>query len=420
MSRQALLAFGFDAFGQCSSASKQERKANDDPLCHSTPQILARFQSDRILGIAATWSLSIAWSAQTIYLWGFVESFTGVSGSRYAQIDFKRGASDAGPITKVSSTKNSPTDKEETVLLVLIENHLVRIGPQFEADEPPPPTKKVRKEAGASEGALEANITFDTGKRSLVVDMILDYCIDVAATAGQVAAIEASGQLRIWASGMESGKQVLPTPSKMNQVCFKQLSAGASHFLAVSDQGTLYTWGSHGARGQLGHGSVEIHPREEPQIVEALEGLRVVSAKGGGNHSAVSTSDGVVYTFGCSEDGQLGLEEDTSAESEPVNHALPSPLEFDFANEEAVSIACGARHTLAADATALYGCGWNKYGQIGEIGFGTSRRLLQPCELPIIGRHQSIKAIAAGGWHSLVLLEYEDLNGSDLETGPVK
>jgi hypothetical protein len=44
----------------------------------------------------------------------------------------------------------------------------------------------------------------------------------------------------------------------------------------------------------------------KPKVVTALNGKPVVAVRAGGMHSLCLTKDGVVFSFGCNDDGALG------------------------------------------------------------------------------------------------------------------
>ena len=91
---------------------------------------------------------------------------------------------------------------------------------------------------------------------------------------------------------------------------------GQYHSLAISAQGTLYSWG-WGVHGQLGHGSAE--NVFVPKKVKALKTKKIVSAVGGYSHSLALDSNGIVYSWGSSDFGQLGF-------GNKKKHSIPKPL----------------------------------------------------------------------------------------------
>ena len=99
------------------------------------------------------------------------------------------------------------------------------------------------------------------------------------------------------------------------------VAAGQFHSLARDAEGRLLAWG-WGVHGQLGQGGIEDLSR--PGLVRALARHRVVALGAGYAHSAVLTSHGLVFTFGCGLFGQLGTG-GTSKAVLPVQVALPGP-----------------------------------------------------------------------------------------------
>lgn len=109
----------------------------------------------------------------------------------------------------------------------------------------------------------------------------------------------------------------------------------------------------------------------------------------------VCSSSGDVYAWGANTWGQLGLGDDVSRTS-PV-------LVEDCALESCivVQVACGARHTaVLTDGGHVFSWGWNKYGTVtGAVG--GEQCVLVPTRLKV-GR---VRCIAAGGWHTQLLVD---------------
>jgi alpha-tubulin suppressor-like RCC1 family protein len=74
--------------------------------------------------------------------------------------------------------------------------------------------------------------------------------------------------------------------------------------LARTREGLLYSWGS-GEAGQLG--LEECRDRNTPQLIEALAREKVMLLAAGGAHSLAVTKVGVVFSWGEGSHGQLGL-----------------------------------------------------------------------------------------------------------------
>jgi len=95
------------------------------------------------------------------------------------------------------------------------------------------------------------------------------------------------------------------------------LSAGTRHSLAITADGSVWSWGD-GGFGKLGHGDQQTQLL--PKKVEALAGGRVVAVSAGDGHSIALTADGSVWSWGSGGSGKLGHGEDTS------NQLLPKKI----------------------------------------------------------------------------------------------
>ena len=81
------------------------------------------------------------------------------------------------------------------------------------------------------------------------------------------------------------------------------VACGGQHTLVLAE-GLVLSFGC-GRDGQLGHGDAE--SVWTPKVVTALERTRVVQVAAGGGHSMALTDSGVVFGWGHGEDGQLGI-----------------------------------------------------------------------------------------------------------------
>ncbi|EGG16606.1 regulator of chromosome condensation domain-containing protein [Cavenderia fasciculata] len=89
----------------------------------------------------------------------------------------------------------------------------------------------------------------------------------------------------------------------------QQLSSGHNHQLLITSGGDIYSWGSN-SKGQLGHGDIshnhQIEPIRKFSLLKALYGIVPIQVAAGNEFSMVLTSEGTVYSFGVSNEGQLG------------------------------------------------------------------------------------------------------------------
>ncbi len=167
------------------------------------------------------------------------------------------------------------------------------------------------------------------------------------------------------------------------------IAAGHRHTLALRTDGSVWAWGSNNG-GQLGTGSQAIFA--SPTQVASLS--NAIAIAGGGNHSLAIRADGTVWAWGANDRGQLGIGS--------AGALVATPVQVTTLTGKYASIAAGENHSLAvrADGTVL-AWGDNRWGQLGD---GTLTQRNAPVPLassaagPVNGR-----AVVAGWNHSLVL-----------------
>ncbi|GFR39917.1 hypothetical protein Agub_g424 [Astrephomene gubernaculifera] len=130
-----------------------------------------------------------------------------------------------------------------------------------------------------------------------------------------------------------------------------------------------------------------------PRIVPTLAGYSVKQVSCGGAHTAVVTDDGTLFTFGINEWGQLGHSNRDKFVAAPIEVGLPDPVK---------AVAAGGHHTLAL-TTAGEVWSWGMAGE-GQLGLGQPQEMRQ-VEPRLIKTLQGagVVALAAGDHHSLAL-----------------
>jgi len=170
----------------------------------------------------------------------------------------------------------------------------------------------------------------------------------------------------------------------------EQVVVGASHNLALDDQGLVWAWGDN-SYGQLGDGGSVDQAR--PILVRLQDGhylKDIQQVAVGQDFSLALTRTGLVYVWGANDYGELGL-------GHQVSQNLPVMISD---SGRITQIAAGSFHALAlSEEGKIYSWGRNQYGQLGH---GTLVDSLTP--LPIAGL-SGIRAIAAGRNHSVALDE---------------
>jgi hypothetical protein len=147
------------------------------------------------------------------------------------------------------------------------------------------------------------------------------------------------------------------------------LSAGSLHSAAVTHDGALFTWG-HGRHGKLGHGDRQ--GRLLPTLIaqSIFGGRSVVMTACGAAHTLILTEDGMVYSCGNAEFGQLGHGDE---------RALSAFKQLDgerFCGQVIEMVAAGGLHSAAVSRRGDVWT-WGR-GIAGQLGLGDTRRRLVP------------------------------------------
>jgi len=162
--------------------------------------------------------------------------------------------------------------------------------------------------------------------------------------------------------GFTENGSALAAPVSLNDSDIQSIDVGADHTLALNAQGQLYSWGG-GSQGQLGLGDFDDHAQPTVISIPAAEegtDAQVVSFSAGSWHSFAQRSDGVVFSWGNNDYGQLGPDSSDTEEASPVEQGSLSFLS---------SIHAGDRHNVGQDATgSAFRWGAHRQGQLGVQG----------------------------------------------------
>jgi alpha-tubulin suppressor-like RCC1 family protein len=177
------------------------------------------------------------------------------------------------------------------------------------------------------------------------------------------------------------------------------IAAGGSHCLALCADGTLASWGEN-YNAQLGNGSGT--DSSVPVLVNrtgVLAGKTIIAIAAGYSHSLALCVDGTMATWGGNYNGELG-NGSTNGSGAPVLVNTAGVL----AGKTIMAIAAGGSHNLAlcTDGT-LATWGLNSAGQLGNGSTTYSINLPVLVNTGGVLAGKSIRAIAAGGDHSLTL-----------------
>ncbi|MEX2237777.1 MAG: hypothetical protein WEB00_09610 [Dehalococcoidia bacterium] len=177
------------------------------------------------------------------------------------------------------------------------------------------------------------------------------------------------------------------------------IAAGTNHSLALLSDGTVRAWGSDGS-GQLGDGGTNTN-QPAPITVSGLATVTAIAA--GGAFSLALLDDGTVRAWGNDGFGQLG--------DGGTNTNQPSPVTVSgLATVTAIAAGSGFSLALLDDGT-VRAWGSDNSGQLGDGGTNTN----QPTPVAVSSL-TTVTAIAAGGIHSLALLDDDTVHAWGLDT----
>ena len=152
--------------------------------------------------------------------------------------------------------------------------------------------------------------------------------------------------------------------------------------LAVSASGRVYTWG-YNASGELGDGTTT--SRLTPRRVQLPAGVKVRTARAGGEFALALTTGGKLLAWGYNGFGELGTGS-TTDHHKPVWVKLPTGVRI-------TAISAGYDSALALTSTGrVLSWGGNSVGELGD-GSAAERHVPGYVSLP---KHTRITSIAAG------------------------
>jgi alpha-tubulin suppressor-like RCC1 family protein len=162
--------------------------------------------------------------------------------------------------------------------------------------------------------------------------------------------LDNSGQLGLGSSSKDK-KYVNPVFCSFN-ILIKDISCGSEHSGFISNLGHVYCMGSN-SNGKLGTGNRLKLFSHSPCLLESISSCNAVKISCGSTHTAVVTSDGLLFTWGCGEYGGLGT---GTYEDQWVPRQVIS---------NAVEVSCGFRHMGVISNGSVFTCGSGDMGQLG-------------------------------------------------------
>ena len=172
-----------------------------------------------------------------------------------------------------------------------------------------------------------------------------------------------------------------------------EVAQGSTHACVLREGQGVWCWGSQGASGQMGDGTLV--PHALPQPVIGLPG-DITAVAVGGDHACAIDDIGGVWCWGENGSGQLGLG-DTQDRSTPVAVTGLSVA--------AAQLSLGDQHSCARSATGAMAC-WGENGA-GQLGDGSTTDRLSPVNVQ--GLPAGVVDIALGFATSCALDSNQDM-----------
>ncbi|KAL9651536.1 hypothetical protein ABK040_001482 [Willaertia magna] len=216
---------------------------------------------------------------------------------------------------------------------------------------------------------------------------------DVSAKIDMVMVVTCDG--KVYTFGDSTGGKNAITSKIVSNTFDKSIkfASASDHVIYTGNDGKLYGYGRND-KGQLGDGSTL--NRDLPVEISSMNGINITQIATGDSHTLILTSEGIVYSFGNNNVGQLGLGSTSS-----VN--LPTQINMAALDTPIVTqIAAGSFHSLVLTSTGkLYSFGKNDKGQLGT-GDLQDKTNPHPVDLSQLGG-RTIISIYAGDTHSSFL-----------------
>jgi alpha-tubulin suppressor-like RCC1 family protein len=208
----------------------------------------------------------------------------------------------------------------------------------------------------------------------------------------------------------EQVKQEEKNIIELNNKNIIQISCGNEHCLALNKNGEVYSWGINedGVLGFPNNNTINNKNNKnnsnykitfKPTLINFFKenNIKIKYISSGSIHNIVITNSGLLYSFGCSKGGQLGIDENTllklySSNKIKDDFSISTPTKIqNLENFQIKKVVCGEAHSIALTENGkVFVWGLGSYGQLGlgfsdenyEIGTGlNSSRRFVPIEL---------------------------------------
>lgn len=188
----------------------------------------------------------------------------------------------------------------------------------------------------------------------------LSDVISIVAGRDHALAVRSDGTVWVWGDGWHgqlgdgtTGDRRLTPVAVSGLSGVTGVAAGTYHSLAVRFDGVVWAWGSN-LSGQLGDGTLT----QRPTPVYVIDLSDVTSVTAGASHTLAVDADGTAWAWGSNYAGQLG--------NGYIYDRYHTPGQVSSLND-VTSIAAGVLHSLALRSDgSVWAWGWSRDGQLGD------------------------------------------------------
>ena len=210
---------------------------------------------------------------------------------------------------------------------------------------------------------------------------------------------------------------------KLKNKIIKHIYAGWEHNIIITKKGKVFSFG-HNQCFQCGYPNIKGQEslKDPINISKNNKDIRAISASCGNEHSLILSNEHIVYSFGSSEDGILGVDlysnfnnetKNNYSDKKKLNSYKLNKIDFGEYTNKIIEISSGTVHNLALTYDGkIFSWGSSQGGQLGlslqELesypGFKNNYFIQSPIPVPISKSTDiNIVKISCGEAHSLAL-----------------
>ena len=236
-------------------------------------------------------------------------------------------------------------------------------------------------------------------------DGVIPKIVSVAGGQNHTVLLDAKGN--VWTAGRNNNGQLGRKTSSDSDSTFKPvtvgdgvkikaIAAGIYHTVLLDANGNVWTAGSNNS-GQLGR--TDSNTSSFTQVTNGISGVKITAIAAGYHHTVLLDEDCNVWTAGFNSDGQLGR---TDSNTSTFKQVTAFDDIDDISRVKIKAIAAGGWHTVLLDEDGnVWTAGSNYYGQLGRDENKGS--FISNSTFKQVTDGIGIIAIAAGGNHTVLL-----------------